>query len=99
MRVRRNGSARIAPLEARPGQGEPAKRLDCQQACQPIPEMCAYLRVAEGALGDESLIEHAVEVELTLGAADLELRGMDGIAHGEEGYATGDGAVLILEDE
>ncbi len=32
-------------------------------------------------------------------AADLELRGMDGIAHGEEGYATGDGAVLILEDE
>jgi Amt family ammonium transporter len=32
-------------------------------------------------------------------AADLELRGMDVIAHGEEGYATGDGAVLILEDD
>ena len=32
-------------------------------------------------------------------AADLELRGMDVIAHGEEGYATGDGAVQILEDD
>jgi Amt family ammonium transporter len=32
-------------------------------------------------------------------AADLELRGMDLVAHGEEGYATGDGAVLILDEE
>jgi Amt family ammonium transporter len=29
----------------------------------------------------------------------LELRGMDVISHGEEGYATGDGAVLILDEE
>jgi Amt family ammonium transporter len=32
-------------------------------------------------------------------SADLEQRGMDVIAHGEEGYATGDGAVLILDEE
>jgi len=32
-------------------------------------------------------------------AEALELRGMDVISHGEEGYATGDGAVLILDDE
>jgi hypothetical protein len=32
-------------------------------------------------------------------AADLERRGMDVISHGEEGYATGDGAVLILDEE
>ena len=32
-------------------------------------------------------------------AADLELRGMDVLSHGEEGYATGDGAVLILDEE
>jgi Amt family ammonium transporter len=31
--------------------------------------------------------------------ADLERRGMDVISHGEEGYATGDGAVLILDEE
>jgi len=31
--------------------------------------------------------------------SDLELRGMDVISHGEEGYATGDGAVLILDEE
>jgi Amt family ammonium transporter len=31
--------------------------------------------------------------------AELELRGMDLISHGEEGYATGDGAVLILDEE
>ena len=30
---------------------------------------------------------------------DLERRGMDVISHGEEGYATGDGAVLILDEE
>jgi len=29
----------------------------------------------------------------------LELRGMDVISHGEEGYATGDGAILILDEE
>jgi Amt family ammonium transporter len=32
-------------------------------------------------------------------AAALESRGMDIISHGEEGYATGDGAVLILDEE
>jgi Amt family ammonium transporter len=32
-------------------------------------------------------------------AVDLERRGMDVISHGEEGYATGDGAVLILDEE
>jgi Amt family ammonium transporter len=32
-------------------------------------------------------------------SADLEQRGMDRIAHGEEGYASGDGAVLILDEE
>jgi Amt family ammonium transporter len=32
-------------------------------------------------------------------AADLERRGMDVISHGEEGYATGDGAVIILDEE
>jgi Amt family ammonium transporter len=32
-------------------------------------------------------------------SADLELRGMDVISHGEEGYATGDGAILILDEE
>ncbi len=32
-------------------------------------------------------------------ASDLEVRGMDLLAHGEEGYATGDGAVLILDEE
>lgn len=32
-------------------------------------------------------------------ALDLERRGMDVISHGEEGYATGDGAVLILDEE
>jgi Amt family ammonium transporter len=32
-------------------------------------------------------------------AADTEQRGMDVLAHGEEGYATGDGAVLILDEE
>jgi ammonium transporter, Amt family len=32
-------------------------------------------------------------------ATELERRGMDVIAHGEEGYATGDGAVLILDEE
>jgi len=32
-------------------------------------------------------------------ASDLEVRGMDLVAHGEEGYATGDGAVLILHEE
>jgi len=31
--------------------------------------------------------------------ADLEIRGMDVLSHGEEGYATGDGAVLILDEE
>ena len=31
--------------------------------------------------------------------ADLEQRGMDLFAHGEEGYATGEGAVLILREE
>lgn len=30
---------------------------------------------------------------------DLERRGMDVISHGEEGYATGDGAVIILDEE
>ena len=30
---------------------------------------------------------------------DLEMRGMDVVSHGEEGYATGDGAVLILDEE
>jgi Amt family ammonium transporter len=32
-------------------------------------------------------------------ASDLERRGMDVISHGEEGYATGDGAVIILDEE
>ena len=32
-------------------------------------------------------------------AFDLERRGMDVVSHGEEGYATGDGAVLILDEE
>ena len=32
-------------------------------------------------------------------ALEVERRGMDVISHGEEGYATGDGAVLILEEE
>jgi Amt family ammonium transporter len=32
-------------------------------------------------------------------STDLELRGMDVISHGEEGYATGDGAILILDEE
>jgi Amt family ammonium transporter len=32
-------------------------------------------------------------------ASDAEVRGMDLLAHGEEGYATGDGAVLILDEE
>lgn len=32
-------------------------------------------------------------------AVDAERRGMDVISHGEEGYATGDGAVLILDEE
>jgi Amt family ammonium transporter len=31
--------------------------------------------------------------------AELERRGMDVISHGEEGYATGDGAVIILDEE
>ena len=31
--------------------------------------------------------------------SDAERRGMDVLAHGEEGYATGDGAVLILHEE
>ena len=31
--------------------------------------------------------------------ADLEQRGMDLFSHGEEGYATGEGAVLILREE
>ena len=31
--------------------------------------------------------------------SDAERRGMDVLSHGEEGYATGDGAVLILDDE
>jgi Amt family ammonium transporter len=32
-------------------------------------------------------------------AADKERRGMDVLAHGEEGYASGEGAILILEEE
>lgn len=32
-------------------------------------------------------------------SVDLEVRGMDVISHGEEGYASGDGAVLILDEE
>ena len=32
-------------------------------------------------------------------AENLERRGMDIIAHGEEGYASGDGAILILHEE
>jgi Amt family ammonium transporter len=31
--------------------------------------------------------------------ADLERKGMDVVAHGEEGYASGEGAILILEKE
>jgi Amt family ammonium transporter len=30
---------------------------------------------------------------------ELERKGMDVIAHGEEGYASGEGAILILERE
>ncbi|HSH75362.1 MAG TPA: ammonium transporter [Longimicrobiales bacterium] len=32
-------------------------------------------------------------------SVDLERRGMDVISHGEEGYASGEGAVLILDEE
>ncbi|MEQ1857770.1 MAG: ammonium transporter [Longimicrobiales bacterium] len=32
-------------------------------------------------------------------SADLEQKGMDVLSHGEEGYATGEGAILILDEE
>jgi Amt family ammonium transporter len=31
--------------------------------------------------------------------ADKERKGMDVLAHGEEGYASGEGAILILDEE
>jgi len=51
------------------------------------------------ALGSVVILKVIQLVSALRPASDAERRGMDLISHGEEGYATGDGAVLILDEE
>ena len=51
------------------------------------------------ALGSVVILKVIQAVSALRPAADAEHRGMDLVSHGEEGYATGDGAVLILDEE
>ncbi len=54
---------------------------------------------AYSAIGSVVILKVIQAVAALRPSADLERRGMDLIAHGEEGYATGDGAVIILDEE
>jgi Amt family ammonium transporter len=54
---------------------------------------------AYSAIGSVIILKVIQAVAGLRPSAALERRGMDLISHGEEGYATGDGAVLILEKD
>jgi Amt family ammonium transporter len=54
---------------------------------------------AYSAIGSVIILKAIQAVAGLRPTTELELRGMDVISHGEEGYATGDGAILILDEE
>jgi len=67
---------------------------------QVVTQLIAVLAVfAYSGIGSAVILKVIQAVAGLRPAADLERRGMDVISHGEEGYATGDGAVLILDEE
>jgi Amt family ammonium transporter len=67
---------------------------------QVVVQVGGVLAVAAYSAVGTVLILKAIQLVTPLRpAADSEQRGMDILAHGEEGYASGDGAVLILHDE
>ena len=67
---------------------------------QVVTQLIAVLAVAAYSGIGSAVILKAIQMVTALRpATDLERRGMDVISHGEEGYATGDGAVLILDEE
>ena len=54
---------------------------------------------AYSAIGSVVILKVIQAVAALRPSEDLERQGMDLVAHGEEGYATGDGAVIILDEE
>ena len=63
-------------------------------------QAAAVLAVAAYSAIATVLILKGIELAVPLRPiSDLEQRGMDLFAHGEEGYATGEGAVLMLREE
>ena len=67
---------------------------------QVLIQLIAVLSVfVYSAVGTVVILKAIQLVTALRPASDLERRGMDVISHGEEGYATGDGAVIILDEE
>jgi Amt family ammonium transporter len=67
---------------------------------QLVTQLVAVVAVfAYSSIGSVIILKAIQIVTALRPATDLERRGMDVISHGEEGYATGDGAVLILDEE
>ena len=65
-----------------------------------VTQLVAVLAVAAYSGIGSVIILKAIQMVTALRPdAALERRGMDVVSHGEEGYATGDGAVLILDEE
>ena len=67
---------------------------------QLVTQLVAVLAVAAySGIGSVVILKAIQMVTALRPTTDLERRGMDVVSHGEEGYATGDGAVLILDEE
>jgi Amt family ammonium transporter len=67
---------------------------------QVVTQLIAVLAVfAYSALGTVVILKAIQAVAGLRPTSDSERRGMDVLSHGEEGYATGEGAVIILEQE
>jgi Amt family ammonium transporter len=67
-----------------------------QVLVQAIAVLAVFLYSAVGTVVIMKVIQAVAGLRPT---SDLERKGMDVLAHGEEGYASGEGAILILEDE
>ncbi|MGW8283758.1 MAG: ammonia channel protein, partial [Gemmatimonadota bacterium] len=77
-----------------------AEGLLAGNAAQFVSQLISIVVVfAYSAIGTVVILKVVQAVAGLRPDADLEIRGMDVLSHGEEGYATGDGAVLILDEE
>lgn len=67
---------------------------------QVVTQALSILAVfAYSAIGSVVILKVIGAVASLRPDTNLELRGMDVVSHGEEGYSTGDGAILILDEE